>query len=98
MQGPETRSFGKALKLPDLPGNQPPSSTYDEMWKPAGEAYRHIGLGWFLWPREGEFIVGGNQPPSWVQARVNGTAEGAAAKRTHTERTPQDRPERINLD
>jgi CubicO group peptidase (beta-lactamase class C family) len=36
------------------------AATYDEMWKPAGEPYRHIGLGWFLWERGGERVVGHN--------------------------------------
>jgi CubicO group peptidase (beta-lactamase class C family) len=36
------------------------AATYDEMWKPAGESFRHIGLGWFLWERGGERAVGHN--------------------------------------
>jgi CubicO group peptidase (beta-lactamase class C family) len=36
------------------------AATYDEMWKPAGESFRQIGLGWFLWERGGERVVGHN--------------------------------------
>ena len=28
------------------------------MWKAAGPAYGHIGLGWFLWDRGGDAVVG----------------------------------------
>jgi tetratricopeptide (TPR) repeat protein len=30
------------------------------MWKPAGPAYAHIGLGWFLWNRDHELVIGHN--------------------------------------
>ena len=36
------------------------SSTYDEMWRPAGESLQQIGLGWFLWKRGAERLVGHN--------------------------------------
>ena len=36
------------------------ASTYDEMWRPAGESFQQIGLGWFLWKRGAERVVGHN--------------------------------------
>jgi tetratricopeptide (TPR) repeat protein len=36
------------------------ASTYDEMWKAAGPAFAHIGLGWFLWHRAADAVVGHN--------------------------------------
>ncbi len=36
------------------------AATYEEMWKPAGEAFPQIGLGWFLWRRDGLAVVGHN--------------------------------------
>jgi CubicO group peptidase (beta-lactamase class C family) len=36
------------------------SSTYDEMWRPAGESLQQIGLGWFLWKRGAERVAGHN--------------------------------------
>ena len=36
------------------------ASTYDEMWRPAGESFQQIGLGWFLWKRGAERVAGHN--------------------------------------
>jgi CubicO group peptidase (beta-lactamase class C family) len=36
------------------------ASTYEEMWRAAGEAFPQIGLGWFLWKRGEERVVGHN--------------------------------------
>jgi len=36
------------------------ASTYDLMWKPPVEKYQHMALGWFLWRREGEMVIGHN--------------------------------------
>jgi CubicO group peptidase (beta-lactamase class C family) len=36
------------------------ASTYDQMWRPAGESFPQIGLGWFLWKRGAEYAAGHN--------------------------------------